>query len=428
LSSSPTERGAATPRFTERGVALIAALAAVLLLGAVVTEFSAESYVSYEAARNAQDDMRAQFLARSGMNLSRLIIKVQGDLLDRYRQYIGDLQLADFAPLFIGAFGGNREDVAMIGEALGGIDGSALKGLGVAEGEFDLQVSTDDGKININCANGGLETRNRVFTQLAAMVYPEAYDRLFEEEDGEGWRRDRETQVAAIVDYIDGDNARAQPPGESAAAVPEDYGYELVRDGYKPKNNYIDSVGELQLVRGVDDRFWTLFGDAFTAYGPCQVNLAAATDVNLLASIIYVSASQEELQGPVLRDPNKLWALAQFVATATKMGMQFTELKDFAEFVGDPAGALRDLLGADPAAGGQAAGAGIVFPDGVKLDVDKLQQVATVGPRRVYRVEAVGRIGRVEKRIVGVWDTAAQRQSARPQAMGRGAWVFWREE
>jgi general secretion pathway protein K len=412
--------------FTQKGIALIVVAGALAMLGVITTEFTTDADVEYEAAKNAQNDMRAHFLARSGMNLSVLVIKVQTDILDRYRRYIGDLQLADYLPMFVGAFGGNKDEVAALGEAVGGLETDAIKGLGLEEGEFDIEITTDDGKINVNCANGAQSSRTALQTQLEAMLFPAAYDELFQYEDAEGWRRDRPTQVAAIIDYIDRDNAAYGAPG-----TPEEYGYDRAKGSYLPKDNYIDTVGELQLVRGVDDRFWTLFGSAFTVYGGCKQNVGAIQDVNVIASIIYISAKNPD--DPVLRDPAKLWALAQYVAQARNLGVMFDELQAFADFVKEPAGALGDLFGADPAsasggAGGAAAAAGVQFPEGVELDMQKLGQVARTGPRRTYRVETTARIGRVEKKIVGVWDTNVQRQQPRDGQGGKGTWVFWREE
>ncbi len=410
--------------FTQRGIALIAVAGALAMLGVVTSEFTTDADVEYEAAKNVQNDMRAHFLARSGMNLSILVIKVQTDILDRYRQYIGDIQLADYLPMFVGAFGGSKEEVASLGALVGALDTSAIKGLGLTEGEFDIVVTTDDGKINMNCANGSQASRQALQTQLEAMFFPVAYDEIFQREDAEGWRRDRPTQVAALIDYVDRDNARYGVDG-----TPEEYGYENNRDDYLPKNNYIDSVDELKLVRGVDDRFWTLFGSAFTVYGGCKQNVGAIQDVNVIASIIYISAKNPD--DPVLRDPAKLWALAQYVAQARNLGILFDSLESFADFVKDPGGALGDLFGGDSSATGAAASqavSGMQFPDGVELDQQKLGQVARAGPRRTYRVETTAKFGRVEKKMIGVWDTNLQRQNARQGQAGKGAWVMWREE
>ena len=50
-----------------------------------------------------------------------------------------------------------------------------------------------------------------------------------------------------FIDYVDKNTQRLHDTGTT-----EDYGYESLKDPYKPKNNYIDSIGELKLVRGVE--------------------------------------------------------------------------------------------------------------------------------------------------------------------------------
>ena len=91
---------------------------------------------------------------------------------------------------------------------------------------------------------------------IDALVYFQAYDPVFEEADAEGWRRDRA--------HAGRRDPRLHRQRHDAAqrdrGTTEDYGYESLKDRYQPKNNYIDTLGELKLARGVDDRFWTLFG------------------------------------------------------------------------------------------------------------------------------------------------------------------------
>src|SRR5688500_10372109 len=94
--------------FSQRGIALVAVLSAIAVIAIVTTEFTYNTGIDFAAAANARDEMRAHFLARSGMNLSRLVVKVQKDVFDRYRKYLGDVQLADYLPLMIGAFGGGK--------------------------------------------------------------------------------------------------------------------------------------------------------------------------------------------------------------------------------------------------------------------------------------------------------------------------------
>ncbi|HUH02775.1 MAG TPA: hypothetical protein VML75_12340 [Kofleriaceae bacterium] len=401
-------------------MALLVAAVAVALTTVFTMEFSTNTNVDWAAANNQRDDMRAQFLARSGMNLAELIIKVQTDVMDKYKDMLGDIQLADFMPMFMGAFGGEKEEVDAFA-ALLGAGGGDLKGLGVEIGTFSVEITTDDNKINLNCANGGEQTRTNLKTKLDALMYFDAYNSLFENPAADGWRRDRAQQVAALIDYVDTDSSKFETRGAS-----EDYGYQTLPDRYKEKNNYLDTVGEIKLIRGVDDRFWTLFGDQFTIYGECKENLSAVEDPKLIAAIIFLSAANES--DPVLVDPTgtKLWLLAAQVAQARSWGIYFDTLQAFADFVKDPNGALTDLMSASGSQGGNTPPA--VLVEGVELNLQKLGQIARAGTRRIYRVETIAAIDTLEKTIVGVWDTQFQNQNPRNPANARGTWVFWRED
>ena len=412
--------------FSERGIAIIAVSVAIVMIATMSVEFGTNTNIDSIAAANARDNVRTHFLARSGMNLTHLMIRFQTDVLDKYRNQIGDVQFADFAPMFMAVFGGSPEEVEGYSALLGAAQGKTIKGLGVSSGEFSVNITTEDAKINVNCANGGEQTKKTLKATLDALLYFDAFDPLFDKPAGDGWTRKREEQVTAILDYIDRGNSRYGAPGTS-----EDYGYENQDDKYQAKNNYIDTVGELRQVRGIDDRFWTLFGSQFTAYGSCQVNLGAVRDVKLLAAIISLSAKNED--DPVARDPIKLWTLASVVAQARNLGMAWDDLKQFADFVKSPIDALGDILGADPTAGGSPPLlANLADIQGVELDQAKLEQIARVGPRQTYRVEVTAYIGptarRFVKRITGVWNTKTTNQNPRDPAYAEGSWVFWKED
>ncbi len=419
---------------TQKGMALIVVLSFLTVLVALVTEFSTNSTVNYVSAVNARESMRAQFLNRSGANLAQLIIRVQTDVLDKNRKFLGDIQLSDYTGLFMGAFGGSADEVQAMSAMLGGFEGEAIEGLGVSAGQFDVQITAEDGKLNMNCANGSETSRKNLRTQLESLLYFKAYDKIFQTPAADGWIRTREEQVSALMDYIDKDTAKAGQRGTT-----ENYGYQGLDDKYKAKNNYIDTTSELKLVRGVDDRFWTLFGGQFTVYGDCKVNIGAIQDPKLIASVIFLAAKDPE--DPAIKNPQQLWNLAKRVAEARSFGIYFDDLNAFADFVKSPDGALADLLGGNSGGGrpvqpGVAQAASNVVPvQGVELDQAKLGQVASSGPRRLYRVEVSSSIGtnafgdpRFQRKLIGIWDTQVQNQNMRSQNYRRGAWIYWREE
>jgi general secretion pathway protein K len=438
LGGKPVTRSRKRRR-RQRGIALVTVLIAIALTMVISNQFGTSTNVDMIAAANYRDQMRAHFLARSASNLSELVIRLQ-QRIDNIKQLRGSVQITDFADQVLLAFCGSSEEV----QAAVGFSASDAKGLGADIGTCGIvgQITTEDDKINLNCANGNDATAATLKSALDGLVFFPAYDPLFEEADAEGYRRDRALQVSSIIDYIDSNSLRNRDRGTT-----EDYGYENLKDPYKPKNNYLDTVGEVKLARGVDDRFWTLFGSSFTVYGGCKTNLSALSNSQLIAALLYLAAKNPN--DPILSNPQKLFMLAGLVAKAKQFGMTFTNLDDFVEFVKDPAAQIGSLAGQTTMAGSAASAAvnagipGLTGGEklGLELDKAKLGQIATAGPRRTYRVQAWGEIERKQKNadgspvyppiratLTGVWDTKVVLQNVRKPPVPKGAWVFLRED
>jgi len=425
-------------RRKQRGVALIIVLICIAVTLTLTSQFGTSTNVDILQAANHRDSMRSHFLARSALNLSELVIRLQ-QRIDNIKELRGSVQITDFADQVMLAFCGTAEEV----NAAVGLTSADATGLGADIGTCGVvgQITTEDDKLNVNCLNGNDATAATFKSAMDALVFFNAYDPVFEEGDAEGWRRDRALQVSSIADYIDTLTLKLRERGTT-----EDYGYETLKDPYKAKNNYLDTVGEVKLARGVDDRFWSLFGSSFTVYGSCKLNLSALSNSQLIAAILYLAAKNP--QDPVVTDPRKLFALAGFVARAKQFGKQFTTVDDFIEFVKAPTQDITALASQQGTMAGSAASAavnagipGAADVPGMELDKAKLGQMATAGPRRTYRVQAWGEIERKQKKqdgtpvfpairstINGVWDTKVVIQNVRKAPAPKGAWVFMRED
>jgi general secretion pathway protein K len=399
-------------RVNERGVALIAAMAVVAVLYAIMVSFSYKTNVDYAQAVNARDAMVARYYARSAMNLARVVLKVQKDVLDKSRKTLGDIQPRDYLSNFIGAFGGGPKEVQDMIDAAGAIGGEDYaKTLGVPVGSFDLELdSGDDGRTNVNCGGGSATTQEMTALMLGSLVAPLEYDRVFEEPDGDGQITDRASLVRALIDWVDRDTAQY-----GANGAPEDYAYESHDPPYKARDNYVDSIDELQLVRGMDERRWSMFSPSLTIYGGCKVNISAITDVGMIRALIFAASKKPE--DNAVTNIQNLTAVALRVLQARSYGMQFDDLKSFAAYVNEPT---------DPLADPEKPKRDDV--KGIELDQAKLGRVARVGARRVYRVTATAVVHKVTKKIVAVWDSETTNQNARDASESRGSWVYWREE
>ncbi|HET9619725.1 MAG TPA: hypothetical protein VFP84_00065 [Kofleriaceae bacterium] len=429
-------------RNRQRGVALVAVMIAISLTLVITDDFGTSTSIDMMAAANYRDQMRAHFLARSATNLAELLIRVQQRIDNIQQLRNSGIRITDFADQALLAFCGNAEEV----QAAIGLTANDTKGLGADIGTCGITgpITTEDDKINLNCANGNDTVAKTLKSTLDALMFFPAYDPVFEEPDAENYVRDRQTQSAAIVDYIDADTVHVRDRGTS-----EQYGYESLKDFYKAKNNYIDTVGEAKLIRGVDDRFWTLFGPAFTVYGGCKVNLSSVSNAQLIAAVLYLTAKNPN--DPVLADPVQLFKLAELVAKAKEFGESFNSPNDFINFVKNPTATIGSLASQTGTLSGSAAqsalnsGSAAAITNGqtigLELDPAKLKSLTTNGPRRTYRVEAWGEIDRkarmadgspvfppIRSTITGVWDTKVVPQNARKPPVPKGAWVFMREE
>ena len=431
------------PTRRERGVALILVIVAIMITTLIFEEFKTRTTYDKYGADNARDHMRAEMLARSSMNLSELLIRLQ-QVLDNpdVKQQIGEVQLTDWADMFMSAFGGTAQEVA----DTTGLAGDDAKGFGAEIGSFGVTITSDDGRINLNCANSRREHKQLVYTLLDALYYFPAFDPLFQDPDADGWRRDRRLQTQAIVDYIDEDRTQAVPAEEPPSTAGEDYGYESIKDSYKAKNDYLDTLDEAKLIRGIDDRFWTIFGPSLTVYGGCQLNIKSLKDPRIIAAILYLTAKNRE--DPVIRDGNRLWYHALAVSYARENGYPFADVNAFVEFVKDPEAqlgqGLAGMLGGAAGSGGDAAASATPVPVqipgvppgtdlGLELDPAQVGKVLRAGPQRTYRVEAWGQVDRhvvlgppLMTKLTAVWDMGNVNSNQRStDAKARnGAWVY----
>lgn len=442
----------------QRGVAMLAVITAVAICLVIVNGFGTSTTIDMMQSRNNLDQMRASYLSRSSLNITELIIRLQRRLENGAKQARGGpmegmlgglegVQITDFADPLMAAFGGDAEQV----QSAIGLSMSQTKGLGSDIGTFGVRITAVDGKINVNCADSDNTQTGLLVKSLQSLLYPPAFDPIFEEPDADGWRRDRKTQIAAIIDYIDHDQIRVDitddKPFERGGGGPEDYGYENLKDVYKPKNNKLDSVSELKLVRGIDDRFWALFGSAFRVQGSCKVNLRGLDDAKVAAAVIALSADNKD--DPALRDPANLWALANLVIQAPQFGFYFTGdegFDTFAQLVGTPQETIAGFLG-----GGENGQSGQpttpmppgvnIPPDlkGVKIKVEDLKKVATTDAIQNYQVEAWGEVTRppflpARRTLRASWNQEITNQQKRTNALTgaqsapKGNWLHLREE
>lgn len=453
----------------ERGVALLVVITWLALMIALVGEFTFGTSVDAAQAANARDELRAHYMARSGVNLSRLLIKIQqkfvepimGQAQKMLQASMGpaagasgatgaasaatsmglgiSLRVTDYADLLMGFFSGSKDEVASLGSLIG-LDISQAKGLGMKSGRFDAEITPEDGKIDLNCGAGidSISSKNRplnVYRLLAGLMFSPRYDRLFSEANNSGQFVSRQDVARALIDWADSDEQMFSPEGASAA---EDYHYDAEKDRYRAHDNRYDSLEEIKQVRGVSDEFLEAFGPYLTVYPNsdpsrnCRVNLGTISNrlggdcAPLVMGVIRAAAMTDFTKvstiDPAILDDTKLYPLATILCDRASSG-GFDSLDTFMTVLSKPENAVlsddprfRVLQGMKP----------------LTFDRAALDTVAYVGAPRVYRIVATGTSGKVKKKITAIIDSAKTLENPMTlniqSEQAAGVLQYWREE
>jgi hypothetical protein len=443
----------------QSGVALLVTISVLSLLIALVSEFTYQTTIYSAQAANARDEVRAHYLARASVALSRLVIRIQQKFIDpimaQARQMMGggapgagggaggsggsaaggadlgfSLRITDYAGPIMQFFGGSKEEGAALGSLIG-LDISQAKGLGMKSGKIDAEITTEDGKIDINCGGGPTGVRERqvvVFRLLSALTFSPRYNRLFAERNAEGQFVDRADLARGIIDWADQDEQLFSV--EAGMSGTEDYRYDARTDPYKAHNNYYDTADEVGLVRGMDANFLEAFLPYLTVHASdqrCRVNLASVKGdcTPLLVGLIRAALLPTDGRAPAdptVLDDNRVYPIASILCErGTAVG--FDSLSTITQVMSNPSGSIaRD----DPRYQLMQSMRGITITD------QQLSQVAYVGPPRVYRVVATGEAGKVKKKITAIIDTGRGPDNPLTNNFqaerAAGVLQYWREE
>lgn len=278
-------------------------LGSLTVLAVMLTEFQDETSADFGHALSERDGIKAEYAAKSGLNLARLLIaseptirKAVAPLFIMMRRGPPQIPVWEFSDAVLGAF--NDEYGAQRFAALsGGADVAEGENLGIEGAGFEVMVIDEDSKINFNsAAKGDAFSQQRLAIQILGLLAGQQYNPLFEERDSSGQFHSREQICSAIVDWTDPDQDTfsCDLSGQFVASGGEDSFYQLLDDPYERKNAAFDSLGELHMVRGITDDFWATFIEpdplnprkrVGTVWGQGKVNVNTANPQTLLAVI-----------------------------------------------------------------------------------------------------------------------------------------------
>jgi general secretion pathway protein K len=279
----------------------------------LLAEFQDESSSELAAGLSDRDSLKAEYHARSGIALSRLLISaeptIRGAIAPLFMM-MGmkppQIPVWEFSDRVLGAFNdttGNQEF-----QTLAGVDLAKGKNLGLKGGKFEVAIVDEDSKLNVNiAARGDAFSQTRLQMELLGLMNGDQHSPLFDNRDRDGQFSDRAAICSAIIDWADPDenNFPCDPRATAVASSTgtEDSFYSMLDKPYRRKNAAFDSLEELRLVRGIGDDYWSTFVDpepgspkkrVMTVWGQGAININTANAQTLLA-VICAAAPQAML-------------------------------------------------------------------------------------------------------------------------------------
>lgn len=382
----------------DRGIALVMVLLMLTMVTAVVVQFSYDAHIDYSLAANEADEVRAYYLARSGVNLYKLILTADQKISsnNELKQFMaaagmGGFELWRLVPMIDTAMLRAVSDPSVPDEAkeelkerFGGIPFDSLgKEGGFLDfgGDLHAEIEDEERKLNLNnLADDRLESAmdSPIGRAIFGFVADAKYDPMFEGDNALGERKlRREEMIGNMIDWVDANQEAISGGGA------EDNLYSGYEERYSAKNAKFDTLAEVAMVGGVNDDFLAAFGNRLTVFSNGKVNINTA-DAEMIAALILAYS-----EVPLTTD--------QALETAKKL-IEFRDLQPFSkpdEFIQF----LKDSFG-------------ITFPTqgatGIKNRIDVQS--------RVFTIRSTGYSGEARVTITAVVDNTGT--SFR--------WLYWR--
>lgn len=244
----------------DKGIALVITLLVLALLMVIVLEFSSSMRVEARAAANFRDDMKAYYLAKSGVTFAIALLEEDKDNPDtRNVDSLNELWAQKIPPLPVG------------------------------DGYVSVDITDESGKINVNKLAAAGEPGKKMRSLMA---------RFLEQFELKG------ELVYNIADWIDQDKEAGKTivgsstSDESSTGAESSY-YESLENPYEAKDNKLDSLEELRLIKDVDNDTFNKLRDFLTVVssdGKININTArkeVLMSLTALSSEIFESNVDE---------------------------------------------------------------------------------------------------------------------------------------
>jgi general secretion pathway protein K len=278
----------------QRGVALLATLFAVALITILVVDFMYSATAAERAAANQANSLRAYYLARSAVEVG-IALLVQGA---RQAALVNAPQVDSFQSLWAMPY----------------------PPLPLAGGWATVSIIDDARKIDVNqlvAANGQVNPQYfQIIEQLLLNtgVSPDV--------------------LPALIDWLDPDSVPVQDGAEASY-------YMQLMPPYMPRNGPMPTIGDLRMVRGVNEIVFNQLRNFLTAAPTTQVNINTAPPQVLAAVAPQLAQNPQALQTLLqarieqpLSDPSQIANIPGLSNLSSPLPALFTTRSDYFTITG----------------------------------------------------------------------------------------------
>ena len=209
-----------------KGIALVITLLVLTLLIVLILEFSSGMRVEARAAANFRDDIKAYYLAKSGVTFAIAVLE-DDDKTDQNFDALNENWAQKLPPIPFG------------------------------DGFVTVEITDENSRINVNKMSTGFGSVNS--DNMRALMG--RFLKQFELE---------EDIANAIADWTDQDDFERMPGGA------EDNYYGGLEDSYEAKNKPFDSLQELRLVKGLEGETYNKLHKFLTVHSDGWLNINTA--------------------------------------------------------------------------------------------------------------------------------------------------------
>ncbi|NJM10485.1 MAG: general secretion pathway protein GspK [Bdellovibrionaceae bacterium] len=297
---------------SEKGVALMIALFAMMLLTFIAIEVSYDTTVDYVVASQQVNRIKAHYAAKSGVEISLLRIMLYKQALASFGSSIPDKALLDpiwsfpfmWPPTAMGAGKVNEVDKSMIND---------VTKESFMAASYATTITPEGGRLDINDLGSDLKSMKASMIAQVVKIFRSEVEHNEEFADKYSGYRFEEL-VNNIADYIDEDKESLNGGDENAPYRDLDD-----KDIEMPPNRPLRTVDELHQIAGMTEDFYKILAPRITVFGTKGVNINYTDKETLMA--LDPSMTEEAVGKVIERRGNP------------KLGGPFKNEKDFFNFI-----------------------------------------------------------------------------------------------